>query len=219
MTQPTAPTSAGRFAGGLSRVRLTWRFLQEDPPPGYESARQTLEPRGPVSLDREVGHPCAVALPASRPNQGPRRDAGGDGPPPLGQEGSPARLRKLDDHLAGYVDDYAGLRVTGPTSVQVRLVRSAALGRRELQARFPEISIQFAPAWHSKASARRLRDQIVADLPGWRDRGVHIATLEIDKFGLVVLGVHDPASGEAPLLDRYSDTKVRVIQGDDAIPA
>jgi len=186
---------------------------------GYESTRQTLEPRGPSLSIVKSGILVRWRYPLLAPIKDLAVTRVGDGPPPLGQEGSPARVRELDDHLAGYVDDYAGLRVTGPTSVQVRLVRSAALGRRELQARFPEISIQFAPAWHSKASARRLRDQIVADLPGWRDRGVHIATLEIDKFGLVVLGVHDPASGEAPLLDRYSDTKVRVIQGDDAIPA
>lgn len=113
-------------------------------------------------------------------------------------EGSPFRLQDVDDYFAEHCrDEYAGIRVTGPASVEVRLVRFSSVRRREVNERFPEVLITFAPAWHSTVAANELSTEIWAEWDAWNERGVDLMQSRVDADGLVVLGVRDPVSGEA----------------------
>lgn len=159
----------------------------------------------------------------------PKRSAGGDGsgaadepggpqagPSRSAVEGSPFRSSEIDAYFADHhVDDYAGLQVNGPSSVEVRLVHLSVVRRRQVCAMFPEVTISFAPAWYSTAAASRLRDEITADWHAWKKHGVQLLELSIDAYGLVVAGVRDPSSAEHQLLDRYGDARIRVEQGDE----
>ena len=108
--------------------------------------------------------------------------------------GSPPRLAELADHLVSLTDAYTGLRVLGPTAVEVALVESVNVDLGSIQSRFPEIELRFTKAKFSRVDANALRLRIASEWSDWPARGVIIHQLHQDPAGRVVIGVADPSS-------------------------
>lgn len=129
--------------------------------------------------------------------------------------GSPSELEQLATYLMGHVDGYTGIEVVNEVSVNVYLAGAAEVDRSKLRRLFPSVEINFIAARVPRRLAEHLRRRVSGDIRTWSTRGVQIMSIEIDRTGLVVIGVRDPTKHGRLLSEAYGHDCVRVVLGED----